>query len=245
MASYPASWLRLLPAVAVLAGPATSQPTASVTIDASRPLGPIGSLYNVGYDGWGDITNAGMVSAFRDLGVTYCRMGIDLAELCGDAPGDYRWDYVTPRDVGLGFTDRVRKIIVNGWTPLLAFTYHGGGGPLPKWFHGESNDANRKAWVRYNRDGTLIADGWGDQLQAATDIACDVAKHSASVGLAGLHYETIYEMGHDMPLAEIHHAVAQGLREGDPTATIVGPATWPGWTVEEHFVKPYLAKYGP
>jgi hypothetical protein len=25
----------------------------------------------------------------------------------------------------------------------------------------------------------------------------------------------------------------------------MGPATWPGWTVEERFVKPYLAKYGP
>jgi hypothetical protein len=97
--------------------------------------------------------------------------------------------------------------------------------------------------VRYNRDGSL-AQEWGDQFEAATDIARDVAQHFASLGLTGLHYETIYEMGHDMPLTEIHHSVAQGLREGDPTATIIGPATWPGWTVEERFVKPYLAKYG-
>jgi hypothetical protein len=46
-------------------------------------------------------------------------------------------------------------------------------------------------------------------------------------------------------LVEIHHAVALGIREADPTARIVGPATWPGWSVEERFVKPYLKKYGP
>jgi len=232
--------------VATLLAAATScQPPALVVVDASRPLGPIGSLYNVGYDGWGDITNAGMVAALQDLGVQYCRMSVDLPEVCGDAPGDYDWDYTTARDVGMGFTDRVRRIIANGWTPLLAFSYHGGVPWLPRWFHGEPNDANGKAWVRYNRDGSLAADGWGDQLEAATTIARDTVAHLASIGLTGLHWETMYEMGHDMPLPEIHHAGALGVHEADPTATIIGPATWPGWTVEERFVRPYLAKYGP
>jgi len=230
--------------LAVLAATAGAQPAGLVAVDASRPIGPIGDLYSVGYDGWGDITNAGMVAALNDVGVKYCRLVIDLSELCGDAPGDYRWDYTRPRDAGLGFTDQVRRIIANGWTPLLAFSYHSSAALLPRWFHGEHSDANQRVWARYNRDGSLVTDGWGDQLAAATDIARDVAAHLAETGLTGLHWETIYEMGHDMPLVEIHHAVAQGLREADPTCVIAGPATWPGWTVEERFVKPYLAKYG-
>lgn len=239
---------RLLASLALLTLSATSlraQPAASVAIDAPRPIGPIGHLYNVGYDGWGDITNAGMVAALNDLGVWYCRLVIDLSELCGNSPGDYRWDYARPRDVGLGFTDQVRRIIANGWTPLLTFSYHSGTPLLPRWFHGEHHDLNQRVWARYDRDGTRAAGGWGDQLDAATDIARDVAAHLAGLGLTGLHWETVYEMGHDMPLVEIHHAVAEGLREADPTCVIAGPATWPGWTVEECFVKPYLAKYGP
>lgn len=224
---------------------ADSQPAAAITVDASRSLGTVGSLYNVGYDGWGDITNSGMIHAFNDLDVEYCRMRVDLEELCGDSPGDYRWDYASPRDVGVGFTDRVRKIIANGWRPLLAFSYHGGHACLPRWFHGEHNDSNGKAWVRYNRDGTRAEEGWGDQLDAAAEIARETVAHLSREGITGLHWETIYEMGHDMPLVEIHHAVATGIRAADGTAKIVGPATWPGWTVQERFVKPYLAKYGP
>ncbi|HOS94920.1 MAG TPA: hypothetical protein PLD23_06460 [Armatimonadota bacterium] len=248
MRYQPETVARLLASLALLAplaSAAGAQPAASVAIDASRPVGPIGELYNVGYDGWGDITNTGMVAAFCDLGVKYCRLVIDLSELCGDAPGDYHWDYARPRDVGLGFTDQVRKVIANGWTPLLAFSYHSGAALLPRWFHGEHHDANQRVWARYNRDGSPATEGWGDQLGAATGIARDVAAHLAGLGLTGLHWETIYEMGHDMPLVEVHHAVAEGLREADPTCVIAGPATWPGWTVEERFVKPYLAKYGP
>jgi hypothetical protein len=230
--------LSLMPAAASAQG-------ARIEVDALRPVGVVGNLYSVGYDGWGDITNRGMVGAFQDLGVQYCRMEANLRELCGERPGDYHWDYLTPRDIGIGFVDRVRRLRAEGWTPLLAFSYHGAGGALPQWFHGEPNDANQKAWVRYNVDGSLGPDGLGDQLAAATDIAADVAAHLASAGLTGLHWETMYEMGHDMPLAEIHHAVARGVRQGDATATLIGPATWPGWTVEERFVKPYLAKYGP
>jgi hypothetical protein len=229
----------------LVVGPAYSQDRTAVAVEAAQPLGPVGHLYNVGYNGWGDITNAGMVAAFQELGIQYCRMDLNLRELCGERPGDYRWDYATPADVGIGFTDRVRKILTHGWTPLLAFSYHASVPTLPKWFHGENHDGNQKAWTRYNVDGSLATEGLGDQLGQATRIAQDTAAHLANLGLRGLAWETMWEMGHDMPLVEIHHAVAQGVREADPTARIVGPATWPGWTVEERFVKPYLAQYGP
>jgi len=84
--------LFILVSLAALVCSTASQSSASVTIDASRALGPIGDRYNVGYDGWGDITNAGMVAAFQELGVRYCRIGVDLTELCGERPGDYRWE---------------------------------------------------------------------------------------------------------------------------------------------------------
>ena len=34
-------------------------------IEADKPIGPIGNLYNVGYNGWGDITYPGMVKFFN------------------------------------------------------------------------------------------------------------------------------------------------------------------------------------
>ena len=58
-------------------------------------------------------------------------------------------------------------------------------------------------------------------------------------------WETIYEIGHTMPMPRIHFAAARGIRSSDPSARLIGPATWPGWTVEERFVKPYLTTYGP
>ena len=58
-------------------------------------------------------------------------------------------------------------------------------------------------------------------------------------------WETIYEIGHTMPMPHIHFAAARGIRSSDPSARLIGPATWPGWTVEERFVKPYLTTYGP
>lgn len=227
--------------LASLSGLAAAQPAVSVRVDASQTIGPVGSLYNVGYDGWGDIGNAGMVRAFQELGVETCRLEVNLRELCGEHLGDYRWDYATARDVGVGFTGRVRRILGNGWRPLLALSLHGAGGALPAWFVGEPSDANGRAWTRYNADGSH---GEG-QLEEIRAIARDLARHFVEEGLPGLAYETIYEMGHDMPLPEIHHAVALGLREGDPAAYIVGPATWPGWTVEERFVRPFLTAYGP
>ncbi len=221
-----------------------ASPAASVAVDATKSLGPVGDLYNIGYNGWGDITAPGMTKAFQDFGTKYCRIDLNLRDLCGQKPGDYQWNYIGSPDAGLTFIQRVKQIIVNGWTPLIAFSYHSGAAGLPRWFHGEMNDQKQKGWVRYNLAGSLADDGQGDQITAATQIARDVVSHVASQGLKGLHWETMYEMNPDMPLPKIHHAVARGIREADSRAIIIGPATWPGWSVEEAFARPYLGKYG-
>ncbi|MCE5199535.1 MAG: hypothetical protein ABFD54_00890 [Armatimonadota bacterium] len=219
--------------------------STSVVVDASKKIGVVGDLYNAGYNGWGDITNRGMVEAFKQVGVKYYRIDVNMGSLCGAGPGEYDWNYNRAADLGIGFTDRVKLILKNGWVPILAFWYHDRHNALPKWFHGENHDRNQDCWTRYNMDGSKVSNGCGDQLAAATRIAQDVATHFASQGLAGLHYETIYEMDCQNPLIEIHHAVALGVRKGDSAAKIIGPATWPGYAIEDGFIKPYLAKYGP
>lgn len=238
----------LLPGV--MSGQATSssgpaQAVATISVEADQPLGPIGNLYNVGYNGWGDITYPGAIQSFNDLGVKFCRIQVNLKQICGDKPGDYRWDYVDHEDEGMTLVERVRQIIANGWTPLLAFSFHSSESKMPAWFKGMINDDKKDSWAHYNLDGTKVAKGYGNQLAAATTIAKHVAAYLASQGLKGLWWETIYEMDGRDPLVEIHHAVAEGVREADPSAKIVGPATWPGWSVEDAFVKPYLRKYGP
>ncbi len=223
----------------------TGSAATNIKIDATKQIGSIGNLYNIGYNGWGDITNKGMVGAFNDLKIKYCRIDVNLNELCGDKPGDYHWDYMTRADMEIGLVDRIRKIISNGWTPIIAFSYHGGVQQwMPRWFHGEANDSKKDGWTRYNLDGIKVTTGYGNQLESATQIARDLVNHFISRGLKGLYWETIYEMNPDMPLVEIHYAVGKGIKEADPSAKIIGPATWPGWSVEEQFVKPYLKKYG-
>jgi hypothetical protein len=228
-----------LPCVDAAARDPAASP-AQVVVEADKPLGPIGNLYNVGYDGWKDITNPGMVKALQSLGVRYCRMDINLEELCGQRPGDYRWNYVLSRDMGQGFSDRVRQIRGNGWTPLLSF-WLGTAEHLPKWFR---RGAAQSSWAYYNCDGSKAPRGYGDQLAAITRIAHDVVSHFVAERLKGLCWETIYEMDASEPLVEIHHAVAQGIKAGDRSAIVVGPSTWPGWSVEEAFVKPFFRKYG-
>ncbi|MCE5199852.1 MAG: hypothetical protein ABFD54_07325 [Armatimonadota bacterium] len=215
-----------------------------ITVDAGKPLGPIGDLYSFGYNGWGDIINTGMITNFNDINTKYCRLNVNLTGLCGDKPGDYHWDATGPADVNMTLVDNIKTIITNGWTPLLAFTIHGGGGAMPKWFHGDANDHKQNSWCRYNTDGSKVSDGYGNQLDAMTQITRDITAYLVSKGFVGQSYETIYEMGVDMPLVEIHYAVAKGVREADPAAILIGPATWPQWSVEERFVKPYLKKYG-
>lgn len=206
---------------------------SQVTVRAGAPIATVPpGLYSVGYNGWGDTSAPQAVAELNALGVKFCRLEVNLKDFCGDKPGDYRWDYKTPPDLGVGFVARVRQLIANGWTPLLSLSTSFA---LPSWFHGEVRDPSKgPTWLTFR-----------GQPAAMTRIARDLAAGLAARGLKGLYYETIYELGVQMPLAEIHHIVALGLREGDPTCHIVGPATWPGWSVEERFVKPYLRKYGP
>ncbi len=217
--------------------------TIRVDVDTLVQISTAPDLYNVGYNGWGDITSPVAIRHLNGVNVKYCRIIAELSKLCGDKPGDYNWDYITPPDVGLGFTNRVKKIISNGWIPIIAFSLHSGTPDLPKWFHGENNDLSGKAWFRYNLDGNMAQDDISDQYTALSEITNAAVKHFADNGLTGLHWETIYEMGPEMPIADIHYYAAKGIRDADKTAKIIGPATWPGWSVEERFVKPFLSKY--
>ncbi len=215
---------------------------------ATIPFGTAGrrvpDLFGAGYSGWGDITYPESIRLLKQVRVRYLRMPVELDALCGEYEGDYRWDYCTPKDLETGFTDRVRRLLANGWTPIVCLSIHNEP-MMPKWFHGVTNDTQGRSWCRYNLDGTRVSDGYGDQMAAVTRIARAVASHLASHGMKGLIWETIYELGPEMPLVDIHHAAALGIRQADRTARVMGPATWPGWSVEERFVKPYLTRFGP
>ncbi|MBI3920197.1 MAG: hypothetical protein HY318_02170, partial [Armatimonadetes bacterium] len=89
------------------------------------------------------------------------------------------------------------------------------------------------------------AEGRSNQYAEMSQVTRGIAAGLSERGLKGLIWETIYEIGHTMPMADIHYSAARGIREADPKAKLMGPATWPGWTVEERFVKPFLSKYGP
>lgn len=211
------------------------------TVDVSKSTGVAPEIYGVGYNGWGDITYPQAIKHLKGVGVKFCRMEVNLKELCGDRLGDYRWEYTTPADIGVGFISRIRQIRKNGWTPILALmTSHA----LPKWFHGDPTDSQRNPWFKYNLDGSTASDGMGNQYEEVTRITHDLAAKLTEVGLRGQYWETIYELGHTMPLPDIHYYAAKGIKSADPSAKVMGPATWPGWTVEEKFVRPYLAKYG-
>jgi len=245
IAQKPFAWFLLGALILGVQGAPLSARDPAVTkvlVDAEKPIGPIGNLYNVGYDGFGDLTIPAMTKGFSDLGVKYFRLPIFLDELCGDKPGEYRWDAVMERDQGLDIIARIKKIQADGMTPLLVFCWHGFKGfHLPKWIHG---DEGRGSWMNYNLDSTKAEKGYGDQLPVVTQIARDFSAHLVSNGLKGLRWETIYEMDGNK-IVDLHYAVAKGIKESDPTARIIGPATWPGLSIEEVFVKPYLAKYGP
>ena len=217
-------------------------PVTQVSVDPSAPLATVpDALYGVGYDGWGDIVSPEGVKHLQEVRVRFCRMDVDLTKICGDRYGDFRWDYTTPRDLNVGFVARVKRIRENGWTPLLALSIPRA---MPSWFRGDPDDANGKPWYNFNLDGSPAAEGKSDQWAELTRVTRGLAAGLAERGLTGLYWETIYEIGHTMPMADLHHSAAQGLTAADPTARLVGPATWPGWTVEERFAKPYLTKYG-
>ncbi|NPV45840.1 MAG: hypothetical protein HPY69_02680 [Armatimonadetes bacterium] len=198
-------------------------------------------LYGVGYDGWGDITDPQAVRHLQGLGIRYCRIAVNLANLCGERLGDWQWETTEPRDVGLGFVSRLRRIRALGWTPILALTTTHA---LPKWFRGEPTDAGGDPWYLRNLDGSAAAEEQSDQWAELERVAQGLAAGLAAQGLRGLWWETAYESGHTLPMAETHYHAGIGIRRADPTAKLMGPATWPGWTVEERFVKPFLSRYG-
>lgn len=214
-----------------------------VRVDASRVVATVpAGLYGAGYDGWGDITNPESVAHLQGIGLTYCRIAVNLQEVCGERLGDWQWEATSARDMGLGFVSRVKRIRELGWTPILALTTTHA---LPRWFKGDATDAHENPWYRRNLDGSEAAEGQSDQWAELTRVMRGLAAGLAERGLTGLIWESAYESGHTLPMAETHYAVGRGIREADPTAKLMGPATWPGWTVEERFVKPYLSKYGP
>jgi hypothetical protein len=236
--------LSLIVSVIIIAVYSTAFAEPSVvSVDAAKVIAIVpNGLYGVGYNGWGDITDPEAVRELNDVGVRFCRIDLDLREMCGERFGDFRWEYTTPRDGGLGFASRVKRIIANGWTPIVALSTSFS---LPKWFQGDPTDAKGNPWTKLNLDGKAAAEGASDQYAELERVTAAIAAGLAERGLKGLYWETIYEIGHTMPMADIHHSAAKGIHEADPTAKLMGPATWPGWTVEERFVKPYLAKYGP
>ncbi len=221
-----------------------SIPVHAATIRFDLPGSRVPELFGAGYSGWGDITYPRAIQRLKQVRVRHMRMAVELDSLCGSHEGDYQWDYRTPKDLDTGFTDRVRKLLANGWTPILCLSIHNEA-MMPKWFHGVTNDTEGRSWCRYNLDGTRATDGYGDQMEALTRIARAITSHLANQGMKGLMWETIYELGPEMPLVDIHRAVALGVRAADRSAKLMGPATWPGWSVEERFIKPYLARFGP
>lgn len=213
-----------------------------VSVDSSRAAATVpDGLYGVGYDGWGDITSPQAVEHLKAVGVRYCRIDANLGELCGSAAGELNLDYTTPRDGGLGFSSRVQRIVQNGWVPIVALSTSFA---LPRWFHGDATDAAGKPWTAYNLDGSPARESLSDQYAALERVTRELTEGLARRGLRGLHWETIYEIGHTMPMAQIHYYAARGIREADAGAKLMGPATWPGWTVSERFYRPFAREYG-
>ncbi len=199
------------------------------------------AFWGTGYDGWHDILSDSSVELLQEVGIHFCRISANLEELAGEVPGDLRLDYTTPNDVGVGFVDRLARIKVNGWQPLVALSIPW---KVPKWFYTGAKEG--KPFWQFNLDGSEVAQGAeSDQLLALERFAEQLAQGLKEEGFSGLTWETIYEIGHEAPMPALHYHIGRGIRMADPTAKLMGPATWPGWTVEERFVKPYLAKYGP
>ena len=228
--------------ISLLNLPAGAAEVTRVEVDGASVVAVVpAGLYGVGYNGWGDITSEQAVGHLSSVGVTHCRIDADLSLLCGETPGALDLDYVTPRDRGLGFAARVQKIIDNGWVPIIALsTSHA----LPRWFHGEPTAGGGRPWVSFDLDGTPAEEGRSDQYGVLARVTHDLTLAMAQRGLSGLMWETIYEIGHTMPMADIHYHAARGIHSADPEARLMGPATWPGWTVTERFLKPLASKYG-
>mgnify|MGYP005757890187 CR=1 FL=1 len=215
---------------------ASSHPQTRLQISFSgegRPL--TGSYYNAGYDGWGDITQPVAVQFLQELPVEQLRMGVDLRSLSKTGPQDVDIHYADPKDGGLGLTERIERIRSYGWEPVLAPSNNYS---LPSYFHGTLED-----WYQYNRDGSKTT-GISDQMRDYAALCGRTALMLKEAGISGLKWETFFEsQGHGY-VVDLQYLTAAAIKEADPTAYILGPATFPGGSVEEGFLKPYLQKYG-
>jgi hypothetical protein len=221
--------------------------TEVVQVNVQTPVSEVKSLYNTGYNGWGDITDPNSVRMLNDVNMKYLHIPALLSEICGTYRGSpLNLDYTTVEDISLGFTDRIRAAINNGWTPIVMISIHDQFNAMPTWFYGSINDSGGNAWTRYNIDGTKSGSlAGGNQIQEMSNICQQIATGLAARGLSGLLWETVFESAPEMPLPAIHYNVANGIHQADPTAKFIGPGTWPGSTnVENRFLKPYLQTYG-
>ncbi len=140
-------------ALSLLATCSADAPVTHVTVRAGSTIATVpAGIHSVGYNGWGDTSAPQAVAELNALGVKFCRIEVNLQHFCGTKPGDYRWDYTTPPDLGVGFVDRVKQLVANGWTPLLALsTSHA----LPSWMHGEFRDASKgPTWLALDTSAT-------------------------------------------------------------------------------------------
>lgn len=217
---------------------AKSRPTTTATINFNTPSiysSEDKSLYNAGYDGWKDITDPKSVTYLKNSGIEKLRISLMLSAVTKASAENINIYYSEPRDVGKTFVDQIRIARQNGWTPLIAPSNNHA---LPEYFHGDISN-----WYRFNHDGSQT-DGISDQMRDYAEICGNVARELKKIGITGLAWETFFECDGSDYTVDLHYLTAKAIKEADPTAIIIGPATFPGWAVEEGFLKPYLTKYG-
>lgn len=217
---------------------AHSQPTTTATIDFNNPSiysNDNKSLYNAGYDGWKDITDSKSIAYLKNSGMEKLRIALMLSAVTKGDPNNIDIYYSEPRDVGKTFVDQIKITRQNGWTPLIAPSNNHA---LPTYFHGDLSN-----WYRFNHDGSQT-DGISDQMRDYAKICGNTARELKKLGITGLAWETFFECEGHGYVVDLHYLTAKAIKEADPTAIIIGPATFPGWSVEEGFLKNYLSKYG-
>ena len=223
---------------------AKSQPVSTVGINLTGPANTVTDrMFGAGYDGWNDIINPDAVQYLNDIGMKDIRVAVNLNLICKNKVGEYDMEYMSPQghDCGLGFITRLKKMVKEGWRPIPVFSQ--GNISLPSFFHGDLGGVN--GWWYYDRNGAYHYPNNGNQVDDMQTIARDIASRLKSAGLGGLTWETIYEAdGVEHNLPDTHYYTAKGLRQGDSSIKIIGPATWPTYSVEERFIKPYFTKYG-
>ena len=230
---------------------AKGKAASNATMDLSKTTYTItDQMFTAGYGGWGDIIQPDSLKYLKDIGVKDLRVDVDLLNICGSKLGEYNMEYKMPdgRDHGLGFVTRLKKMRAEGFTIIPVLSQ--GNVSLPSFFHGDLHDDDKVnpkmvGWWHYDRNGTNHYPNNGNQLDDMQTIAKEIATRMKSAGFGGLTWETMYEAdGIQHNLVDTHHYAAKGLKQGDASIKIIGPATWPGYSVIDKFIKPYFAKYG-